>query len=101
MRIILIMSCMNLLIEYFFVCCDMIIDCELVFDFVLDSVTYASTISANINSIPVLNGTNFKNWKENVMIVLDCMDLDLALQEERSLSLNENNFADENARMEK
>ena len=59
----------------------MIIDCELVFDFVLDSVTSASTISANINSIPVLNGTNFKNWKENVMIVLGCMDLDLVLRE--------------------
>ena len=61
----------------------MIINCELVFDFVLDSVTTsASTITANINSIPVLNGTNFKNWKENVMIVLGCMNLDLTFWEE-------------------
>ena len=79
----------------------MIIDCELVFDFVLDSVTSASIISTNINSIPVLNDTNFKNWKENVMIVLDCMDLDLALREERPASLNDNSSADEKARMEK
>ena len=37
-------------------------------------------ISANLNSIPILNGTNFKNWKENVLIVIGCMDLDLALR---------------------
>ena len=37
-------------------------------------------ISANINSIPMLNGTNFKSWKENVLIVLRVMDLDIALR---------------------
>ena len=31
----------------------------------------------------MLNGTNFKNWKENVMIILECMDLDLALRTEQ------------------
>nr|KAJ0196546.1 hypothetical protein LSAT_V11C700361840 [Lactuca sativa] len=36
-------------------------------------------ISSNLNHIPVLNGTNFKEWKENIMLVLGCMDLDLAL----------------------
>ena len=46
--------------------------------FVLSLANFA-TISANLNSIPVLNGTNFKDWKENVVIVLGCMDLDLAL----------------------
>ena len=30
----------------------------------------AVNISANINSISMLNGTNFKSWKENVLIVL-------------------------------
>ena len=39
-----------------------------------------ANISANINSIPMLNGTNFKSWKENVLIVLRVMDLDLALR---------------------
>ncbi|PIN17418.1 hypothetical protein CDL12_09919 [Handroanthus impetiginosus] len=34
----------------------------------------SSTISANVNSIPMLSGTNFKDWKENILIVLDCMD---------------------------
>ena len=28
----------------------------------------------------MLNGTNFKSWKENVLIVLGVMDLDLALR---------------------
>ena len=80
----------------------MIINCEFVFGFVLDSVTiFASTITANINFIHVLNDTNFMNWKENVMIVFGCMDLDLALREERLTSLNDNSTADEKASMEK
>ena len=49
--------------------------------FVLCLVPGSTTnISANINSIPMLNGTNFNSWKENVLIVLRVMDLDLALQ---------------------
>ena len=47
----------------------------------------ASSISANVNNIPVLNGTNFKKWKEHVIIVLGCMDLDFALREDRPLDL--------------
>ena len=33
-----------------------------------------------MNSIPILSGFNFKDWKENIFIVLGCMDLDLALR---------------------
>ena len=43
----------------------------------------ASFIFANVNNIPVLNGTNFKKWKEHVIIVLGYMDLDYALREDR------------------
>ena len=46
-----------------------------------------SSISANVNNILVLNGTNFKKWKEHVMIVLGCMDLDYALREDRPANL--------------
>ena len=46
-----------------------------------------SSISANVNKIPILNGTNFKKWKEHVMIVLGCMDLDYALREDRPVDL--------------
>jgi len=35
-----------------------------------------------VNSVPILNGTNFKDWKENIEIIIGCMDLDLALRTE-------------------
>ncbi|XP_012461914.2 uncharacterized protein LOC105781942 [Gossypium raimondii] len=31
----------------------------------------------------MLNGTNFKEWKRHLLIVLGCMDIDLALREEQ------------------
>ncbi|CAH9088342.1 unnamed protein product, partial [Cuscuta europaea] len=61
----------------------------------------AATISANINSIPVLNGTNFKEWKENVMIVLGCMDLDLALRTEKPAPLKDTSTLAEKREMER
>ena len=46
-----------------------------------DSATSsASNITVSINSIPMLNGTNFETWHENLHIVLGVMDLDLALR---------------------
>ena len=46
--------------------------------FVLSLVNITSAANvAQVNSIPILNGTNFKVWKEAVEIVLGCMDLDL------------------------
>ena len=53
--------------------------------FVLFLASFA-TVYANLNLAPALSGTNFKNWKENVLIVLDCMDLDLALRVEQLYS---------------
>ncbi|KAL0287276.1 UNVERIFIED_CONTAM: hypothetical protein Sangu_2699100 [Sesamum angustifolium] len=41
-----------------------------------------ANITASINTIPMLNGSNFKSWKENLDIVLGMMDLDLALRED-------------------
>ncbi|XP_034695644.1 uncharacterized protein LOC117921794 [Vitis riparia] len=41
-----------------------------------------SSISANVNNILVLNGTNFKKWKDHFIIVLGFMDLDYALRED-------------------
>ncbi|KAL6315251.1 hypothetical protein AAG906_000330 [Vitis piasezkii] len=54
----------------------------------------ASSISANVNNIHVLNDTNFKKWKEHVIIVLGCMDLDYALREDRPPNLTSANTAD-------
>ncbi|KNA05744.1 hypothetical protein SOVF_187600 [Spinacia oleracea] len=57
--------------------------------------TSASVISANVNSIPLLNGTNFKDWKENISIVLGCMDLDLALRTDKPAALTAESTADQ------
>ncbi|XP_057733073.1 uncharacterized protein LOC130948372 [Arachis stenosperma] len=50
----------------------------------------ATNVSAQISSIPMLNGSNFKVWKDTVEIVLGCMDLDTALREEKPTSTPEN-----------
>lgn len=60
-----------------------------------------SSISANMNSIPILNGTNFKEWKENVQITLGCMDLDLALRVEQPASLTDASTPDDKKYYEK
>ncbi|KAL6322834.1 hypothetical protein AAG906_020834 [Vitis piasezkii] len=61
----------------------------------------ASSISANVNSIPMLNGTNFMKWKEHVIIVLGCMDLDFALREDRPSDLTSASTAEQRSTMEK
>ena len=45
-------------------------------------IASVASISANVNSVTILNGTNLKDWKENIEIILGCMDLDLALRTE-------------------
>ncbi|RVW87003.1 hypothetical protein CK203_043544 [Vitis vinifera] len=61
----------------------------------------ASSISANVINIPVLNGTNFKKWKEHVIIVLGCMDLDYALREDRLPNLTNTSTVEQRVVMEK
>ena len=60
-----------------------------------------ATVSANLNSVPVLNGNNFKDWKENILIVLGCMDLDLALRMDRPTSLTDASSSDDRRIYEK
>ena len=59
----------------------------LIFDLALAN---AANLSTPVNGIPMFNGNNFKIWKENVKIVLDCMELDLALRMEHPTSTWEN-----------
>ena len=61
----------------------------------------ASSIVTNVNNIPVLNGTNFKKWKERVIIVLKCMDLDYALREDRPPDLTSASTAEQRSTMKK
>ncbi|CAH9124920.1 unnamed protein product [Cuscuta epithymum] len=67
----------------------------------MNSQVNFSSISANLNSIPVLNGTNFKEWKENILITLGCMDLDLALRVGQPASLTDGSTQDERRYYEK
>ena len=46
-------------------------------------IALVASIPANVNYVPILNGANFKDWKENIKIILGCMDLDLALRIEQ------------------
>ncbi|XP_029129697.1 uncharacterized protein LOC114916656 [Cajanus cajan] len=54
------------------------------------AVASAVNLSAQINCIPMLNGTNFKAWKEAIEIILGCMDLDLAFRAEKPTPNPEN-----------
>ena len=47
---------------------------------ILCLVMFTTNITANINSIPILNGSIFKSWHENLLIVLVVTDLDFVLK---------------------
>ena len=49
----------------------------------------------------MLNDTNFKKWKEHIIIVLGCMDLDYALRVDRPLDLTSASTAEQRSTMEK
>ncbi|CAM8886459.1 unnamed protein product [Rhodiola kirilowii] len=38
-----------------------------------------TSVAVMLNNVPILNGTNFEEWKENIKIFLGSMYLDLAL----------------------
>ncbi|XP_022887689.1 uncharacterized protein LOC111403420 [Olea europaea var. sylvestris] len=67
----------------------------------LKANSFATTISTNIDSILMLNGTNFKDWMENVLIVLGYMDFDLALRIEQLTPLMEESSPDKRRNFEK
>lgn len=58
--------------------------CEYIYSvyFILFSGTIA-LIFVDMDSILVLNGENFKDWKESMEMFLGCMGLDLALRMEK------------------
>ena len=64
------------------------------------SVSTMSAISANISSIPKLNNSNFKNWKEHVMTVLGCLDLDHVFRLDRPAALTNESTPDQKSAYE-
>ena len=67
----------------------------------LFSVSTMSAISVNISSIPKLNNSNFKNWKEHVMTVLGCLDLDHVFRLDRPAALTNESTPDQKFAYEK
>ncbi|GMJ03451.1 hypothetical protein like AT5G53670 [Hibiscus trionum] len=49
----------------------------------------------------MLNGTNFKEWKRHLLIVLGCMDIDLALRQEQPTPLTADSTSDTNMDFER
>jgi hypothetical protein len=39
--------------------------------------------------VPMFNGNNFSDWKENLLLTLGCLELDLALREDEPPTLTE------------
>ena len=70
--------------------------------FVLCSVSNsAANISDTINSIPILNDTNFKEWQKNVFIVLKIVDLNLTLRVDKLAELIAESTYDDKREMKK
>ncbi|KAL0352380.1 UNVERIFIED_CONTAM: hypothetical protein Scaly_1626700 [Sesamum calycinum] len=60
-----------------------------------------TNITVSINTIPMLNGSNFKSWKENLEIVLGVLDLDLALRKDSPPSLTDKSTSEQKREKER
>ena len=60
-----------------------------------------ANVTANINSIPMLTGSNFKSWQENLLIVLGFMDLDLTIRKNAHAPLTAESTSDEKRKIER
>ena len=65
------------------------------------AISSTFNINVSINSIIMLNDTNFKTWHENLHIVLGVMDLDLALRVSSPAPLTDESSSDENRDIER
>jgi len=61
----------------------------LTLSFSLFSVLGYTSSLPNVDSIPMLSGSNFSEWKEHLLLVLTLMDLDISLMTERPSSPKE------------
>ena len=74
---------------------DMFGICEFVI--ILFYTVNTSSISANLNNIPMLNGTNFRKRKEHITNVIGCMDLDYTIWSEKPPVPTESNTVEQRA----
>lgn len=50
---------------------------------------------------PMLTGDNFTEWKDNILLTLGCMDLDLAIREEKPPNPTESSTPSERSSYER
>ena len=55
----------------------------------LIAVSVSISIHSHASSVPILNGTNFSDWSEQVQFHLGVLDLDLALRTEKPPTITE------------
>ncbi|XP_042404624.1 uncharacterized protein LOC121994763 [Zingiber officinale] len=59
------------------------------------------SMSANLNNIPMLTGINFGQWKEYIIVLLDCMDLEYAFRHDRLAPLTDDSTVDQKMNFDK
>ena len=62
---------------------------------ILIAVSVPVSLHSHASSIPILNGTNFSDWSEQVQFHLGVLDLDLALQTEKLPAIIEESSVEE------
>jgi hypothetical protein len=53
------------------------------------------SLHSHASSVPILNGMNFSDWKEQVQFHLGVLDLDVALESEKPAAITSNSSAKE------
>ena len=53
------------------------------------------SLHSHASSVPILNGMNFSDWKEQVQFHLGVLDLDVALESEKPADITSNSSAEE------
>ncbi|XP_042423536.1 uncharacterized protein LOC122011190 [Zingiber officinale] len=67
----------------------------------LQTIFLAPSITSQITSIETLTGSNFKEWNEQIRLVLGVMDLDYALWVDKPTPLSDTSTPDEKSAYEK
>ena len=52
-------------------------------------------MNSHFSTLPVFNGRNFSEWREQIKFYLGVMDLDLALREEKPSSITDSSIEEE------
>ena len=59
------------------------------------AVSVPISLHSHASSVPILNGMNFSDWKEQVQFHLGVLDLDVALESEKPVAITSDSSADE------